>query len=376
MTDTSTTTLAPTTASQTPFEADWASPPGDTIEEFLEERGWKRAELAVRLGFSAKHVNELLKARAPITAETAERLELVFGASADFWLRLEANYQQDLVRLQQLDALAAESDWLKELPLSWIKKQGWVEACSHPGRQMQACLKFFAVASVPAWREQYGRPLAAYRASTAFEKKEGAVACWLRRAELQASAIDCRPYDAKVFREALVEIRSLTLLCEPRVFLPLLTERAAAAGVAVVFVPAPPGCPISGATRWLSPVRAMIALSLRHKSDDHLWFTLFHEAGHILRHSKKTTFVDGLDGLNAEDEAEADRFAADLLIPPSASKSLNGLRAQADIEQVAQAIGVAPGIVVGRMQHEGWLPHTHLNGLKVKYSWAHQLSEN
>jgi addiction module HigA family antidote len=90
------------------FNADWASPPGELIEEVLEERGWTRAELAQRLDFSAKHVNELLKGRAAITADSAERLERVLGHDAGFWLRLEANYQQDLVRLQQLDQLASK----------------------------------------------------------------------------------------------------------------------------------------------------------------------------------------------------------------------------------------------------------------------------
>jgi HTH-type transcriptional regulator/antitoxin HigA len=77
------------------FNADWASPPGDLIEEIVEERGWTKAELAVRLDFSPKHVNELLKGRASITADTAERLERVLGHEAGFWMRLEANYQQD-----------------------------------------------------------------------------------------------------------------------------------------------------------------------------------------------------------------------------------------------------------------------------------------
>ena len=69
------------------YNPDWASPPGELIEEVLEEFGWTRAELAQRLDFSAKHVNELLKGRAAITAESAERLERVLGHDAGFWLR-------------------------------------------------------------------------------------------------------------------------------------------------------------------------------------------------------------------------------------------------------------------------------------------------
>jgi hypothetical protein len=44
--------------------------------------------------------------------------------------------------------------------------------------------------------------------------------------------------------------------------------------------------------------------------------------------------------------------------------------AQQDVKAAAKSLGIAPGIVVGRMQHEGWLLRTHLNGLKVSYRWA------
>jgi addiction module HigA family antidote len=358
----------------TTFAADWASPPGAIIEELLDERGWTKAELAVRLDFSPKHVNELLKGRAAITAETAERLERVLGSTSGFWLRLEANYQQDLVRVQQLEQLASQKAWLKELPLSWMKKQSWVEAFNHAGKQVEACLKFFAVASVEAWQEQYSKPLAAYRTSPSFETQQGAVASWLRRAELKAAMIDCRPYEAKAFKSVLVEIRSLTLEPEPSVLVPQLQSLAAGAGVAVVFVPAPPKCRVSGATKWLTSDKALMALSLRHKSNDHLWFTIFHEAAHLLKHGKKATFVDGLDELDTQQEAEANRFAADQLIPPDALKSLMKLRSELEIKEVAQTIGIAPGIVVGRMQYEGWLPQSYHHRLKVRYSWSEKVS--
>jgi addiction module HigA family antidote len=368
--------MTDTLTATAPFNADWASPPGDLIEEVLEDYGWTRAELAQRLDFSAKHVNELLKGRASITADTAERLERVLGHDAGFWLRLEANYQQDLVRLQQLDQLASQKDWLKELPLRWLQNQGWVETCSHKGQQVAACLKFFAVASVEAWRQRYGQPLAVYRTSKSFSTEQGALASWLRRSETQAAAIPCRPYDAKSFRAALQEMRHLSCETDPSVLVAELQSLAAAAGVAVVFIPAPPKCRVSGATQWLSPERALIALSLRHKTNDHLWFTLFHEAGHILKHGKKATFVDGLDGQDAEQEAEADRFAADQLIPPADAQKLQGLRSEQEVRAAAEALGIAPGIVVGRMQHEKWLPRTHLNGLKVSYRWPEDESDD
>ena len=83
----------------TPFNADWASPPGDLIQEFLEVQGWSYRELASRLGIAPKYVEELLDGRSAITANTADRLEKVLGHKAEFWLRLEENYQKDLLRI-------------------------------------------------------------------------------------------------------------------------------------------------------------------------------------------------------------------------------------------------------------------------------------
>jgi hypothetical protein len=112
-----------------------------------------------------------------------------------------------------------------------------VDTCSHAGQQVSTCLKFFAVASIDAWRQRYGQPLAVYRTSKSFATQQGALASWLRRAETQAAAIECRTYEAKAFRAALQEIRPLSCEADPTVFVPQMQALAAAAGVAVVFVP-------------------------------------------------------------------------------------------------------------------------------------------
>src|SRR5260370_34850797 len=74
---------------------------------------------------------------------------------------------------------------------------------------------------------------------------------------------------------------------------------------------------VFGASEWLSPQRALIAISLYYKKDDQFWFTFFHEAGHILLHSKKEVFVDieNYDSGSVDIEKQADQFARDVLIP-------------------------------------------------------------
>lgn len=78
---------------------DWASPTGDTIVDLMEERGWNRVELARCLGFSARHLNQLINGSVSITNDTALRLERVLGSTVNFWLNREANYRERLARL-------------------------------------------------------------------------------------------------------------------------------------------------------------------------------------------------------------------------------------------------------------------------------------
>ena len=81
-------------------------------------------------------------------------------------------------------------------------------------------------------------------------------------------------------------------------------------------------------------------------------------------------FLELAGGLDGKNEDEADAFARDFLIPPENAEALPYLAHRAaDVTAFATKIGVAPGIVVGRMQHDELLPRNYLNKLKVRYRW-------
>ena len=355
------------------FAPDWVSPPGSTVADLLEERGWTQQELAQRSGFTTKHISLLINGKAPVTEDTAVKLERVLGSTMRFWMTREAQYREARARLEERKALSGKGGWLQRLPIKEMVRFGWIRSFENTGDQVRECLRFFGVASVDAWERQYADPLVAFRASAKHTKEVGAVAAWLRQGERQAELIDCKAFDKTVFRQVLGESRQLTNVCDPAAFIPRLVEACARAGVAVVLVPAPKGCPVSGATRWLSPEKALLMLSLRHKSNDHFWFSFFHEAGHLLLHSKKLLFVDVDSRIDGQDEDQADSFAADWLITPAEAARLSDMpKSIHAVQTFAQRIGVAPGIVVGRMQKDGLLPWTYLNGLKIRYRWAHE----
>ena len=354
------------------LKRDWISPPGNTIADLLEERNWTQAQLADRLGVSRKHVNELVTGKATISEANAIRLARVLGSTVGFWLSREAGYRAALADLHAIEQLRDDVSWLDELPISHMRKAKWIQSSRDKARTVSECLRFFGVGSVDAWRSwSDGLGQTAYRMSDSTSKAFGSIAAWLRFGEIQASNLVCKDYSKEVFKTHLESLRALTLESDPDVFVPRMQKLCADSGIAVVFEPTPRGCPASGATRWLAPNKALLMLSLRYKTNDHLWFTFFHEAAHILLHRKKLMFLELNQNGDGKEEAEANQFASDLLIPPQYIDLLKTLaNTTAEVSQFATKIGIPPGIVVGRMQHEGIITHRQLNGLKVRYTWT------
>jgi HTH-type transcriptional regulator/antitoxin HigA len=355
-----------------PFAPDWVSPPGDTILDIIEEKCWTQSELAQRLGFSPKHVNQLIKGKVPLTEEAAIRLERVLGGAIGFWLAREAQYRERCARLEAVKKQADWTGWLDSLPVKEMMSAGAIakrriDAKSKPGL-VEDCLRFFGVATPDEWRSHYGEMQAAFRRSREEQSDIGAISAWLRMGEQQAEKQDGPKYDKALFEKALTEIRKLTVL-PPQEFEPRIQALFRQAGVAFVLVPAIPKAHISGVARWLNPHRPLIQLSLYGKTNDKFWFTLFHEAAHILLHNKekKAVYLDDPNKTHADnqEEHEANNWAGDFLIPRQYIGELVGLRSKAEIEAFARQLGIHPGIAVGRLQHDGQLPFaTFMNDLK------------
>lgn len=354
------------------YNPDYAVPPGETLLEIIESLGMSQTELAERTHRPKKTISEIINGKTAITPETAIQLEHVLNVPARFWMNLENNYRETLARLEEQERLKEQQEWLKTVPVKDMVSKGWINKRLDVVEQFQEVLGFFGVASVEGWNNYWGKLLssAAFRQSKAFKSEPNVVATWLRQGEREAQNIQCNEFSSIEFNKVLLDIRSLTGE-SPSVFVPEITKLAASAGVAVVFVPEVPKCRICGATRWLNSNKALIQLSLRYKTDDHLWFTFFHESGHILKHSKKLLFLEG-EVDNKEAETEADTFASNLLIPPKEYKKfrLEGDFSHSSVKMFSERIGIAPGIIVGRLQHDKVIPFSHLNGLKRQFVWS------
>lgn len=355
------------------FQPDYAVSPGEVLGVELELRGMSQQELAKRTGLTPKHIISILKAKSAITPETAIKLERALGMPVEYWLNLEAHYQEILARVAEAEQLDRDLGWLARIPITAMAKLGWIEKFKDKKRQLIEVLRFFGIASVEQWDDMWPKLNVAYRQNQTHEVFPEAVSAWLRQGELEATNIACMPYNKAKFVEVLNEIRSLTTE-DPAHFVPAMQELCATAGVAVVFVPALPKTGVSGATRWINKDKAIIQLSLRYKTDDHLWFTFFHEAGHILLHGKKELFLEGNNGMDQDKEHEANVFAENELIPQKAFSLFIADRnfSKASITAFAKAVGIAPGIVVGQLQHKNLMDMRFCNDLKQRFKWVHE----
>lgn len=352
------------------FEPMWATPPGATVLDVLHERGLAVGYLAKEANRDLHEVSRLLYGLAPLDAGWAECLSKVLGSSTAFWLRREEQYRSDLRRLSA--SAEVSHSWLDTLPVRDMVKFGWIDRGHSTEETLVNACAFLGVSTPRAFENKYERLIgaSAYRQSSAFETNLAALAAWLRQGEIEAAAIDCAPWNEERLQASLDEIRALTRTSDPAEFMPDLQRILAACGVAVVAARAPEGCRASGATRFLSPHKALIQLSFRYLADDQFWFTVFHEIGHLVLHAHERLFLEGLEERHSEAETEADKFALRVLFERVGVEALESVSiSKFDIARLARRAGISPGLVVGQLQEKNRIPFKHFNYMKVRYAW-------
>jgi len=336
-------------------ERELLSPPGDDILETIEHIKMSQVELADRLNKTASKVHDLITGKEPITYNTALQLEKVLGIDAQFWLNREMNYRTKLARIIQEEEMEETKEWLQQQPIKELKQCGYIKA-ERPGAAMVAeTLEFYGVVDTDKWQSRYidEYATAAYRKSEAHQTTLGSIAAWLRIGELEMQKLQLPEYDKESFKNVLEEIKKL-VKDHPDNFAKQLQQKCAKAGVAIVYTMCLPKAPVSGATRWFR-ANPLIQLTDRHKTNDHFWFTFYHEAGHVLLHGKKEVFFEEFEGYkpDKQKEEEANRYAAKQLLPDSFEDKLPFKIIEEDAVTIANNYNTHPAIVIGRLQHNG-----------------------
>jgi HTH-type transcriptional regulator/antitoxin HigA len=354
------------------FQPDWASPPGETISQVLDEKNISIANFGKAIGLSIRATKDLIKGNLSITTDIAKELQMSIGSTKSFWLKREVEYQEDKNRKSQF--LEERKDWVSKFPYSDMSKFGWLKEARKFEEKERELFDYFDVKGLNEWYQKFGGLISevSFRTSRSFDSQPESVICWLFQAELLSRKNTCSPWNKSLLREQLDSLRSLSRNYDPKVFIPEIEQILKKSGVTLSIIPTPQRCRASGATFFNDSGRPVIVLSFRYLSDDHFWFSLFHEIGHLLLHCKEKLFVELKNDENKDgEEREANEFSGKILIPKEFQEEFGNLSAARwrNIIRFAKKIGVSPGIVVGQLQHKKILNHNQLNKFKTRYKW-------
>ena len=338
-----------------------ATPPGATIKEQLNDRGMSQKEFAARMDMSEKHISKLINGEVQLTPEVAVRLEVVLGVPAKFWNNLEAIYREKLIKVKVENAMDSDELLAKQLPYSEMAKYGWVPETRNSKEKVINLRKYFEVVELSLLENSQITRIACRRLAVT-DKSDMALLAWVQKAKLMARNIKTEPINIKGLITILPEIRTMTVL-KPSEFCPELISKLADYGIALVFLPHLKGSFLQGAS-FMDGNKIVVGMTARGKDADKFWFSLFHELAHIV-----LGHIGLSNGTTEEDEKIANIWAKDILIPEDMFLDFKnqGDFSCARVLEFSRCVGIAPGIVVGRLQKEGCLGHNMLNDLKEQY---------
>lgn len=358
---------------------------GDTIKDELECLGMTQSEFAKRLGVSEKHISKILNGESGISAEMAIKLESVLGITASFWMRLEATYQEDLAKKKTLENMGEE--WIfaeRNINYEELINKNWIpsDEKNNPFKILVNLRSFFNVANITYIQDVESDFFAShqFRLKSNTPSSLYSILSFIRKGEIDSQDLKSSEYKKDILIKNLEEIKKVSQKNSKNSILKiknLLLE----AGVGFVVLENLSNSYVKGITKWVGG-KPLIILSTLNETVDMFLFSLFHEIGHLLKHSKKEIYVNiekkGTINLAENEvikhyEEEADEYARNILIPNSSyekikehfKKNPNNYNY---IKKCAKELNIHPSIIIGRFQKDKIIKkeNVELNNLKEK----------
>ena len=341
-----------------------ATPPGATIKEQLADRGLSQKDFAFRMDMSEKHISKLINGEVQLTPSVARRLEMVLGVPSSFWLSLEARYRDKLAKVEEENQMETDKEIAKEIPYNEMAKYKWVPKTANTTEKVINLRKYFEIARLDLLVCEQVNHIACRRMATG-DKQDFALLAMAQQARIKARKAHTKAINIDGLKHQIPEIRNMTLM-DPEEFCPKLREILSEYGIAIVFLPHIKGSFLHGAS-FYDGKKVVVGLTVRGKYADKFWFSLFHELAHIIY-----GHIGQKDGTSEDDEKAADEFAKNTLVP----QEKYDLFIKSDkfdrynLISFSNQIGIDVGIVVGRLQKEGYIDYNRFNHLKHKYAYS------
>jgi len=353
--------------------------PGYYVKDLIDDQGITQEELAKRLQATPKYVSDLVNGRINLTDDMALRLSIVFGTTVSMWLNLNQKFIEKKLEIERRKRIEEECDLVRNIDYRFWVDLNLVKPVRTAAEKVEELQKYFKVTSLNVLKERDF--LVQYKTSVSEVTDKNVINAnaWVQTAINLGSQKNVDIFDKKKLINVIPEIRGMTVQ-DPEIFYPKLDKLLASCGVALVMLPNLKNCGVNGAVKWLGKDKVVLAINDRRKYADVFWFALFHEIGHVMQQRIKVLLVsDDNRSMDTDDtlinrlEAEANMFSQNTLIPEDRYKDFldihMGKITANSINTFATEINILPGIVVGRLQQDGYLSYnTKLNNLKSKYT--------
>lgn len=346
--------------------------PGYYIADIIEDMEISQAEFATRMGTTTKTLSKLINGQANISNDLAKKLSVMMGTGVEVWQNLQNTYDQKLIEIQLAKDFDEQTEIVKQIEYKYFVEVVGLPSTRETKEKVANLCKFFKISDLRIMLQPDFLVNFRTGISTTSEKNVINSRAWIQTAMNLSKSIETQPYDSNKLKAYLPELRSMTIQ-KPSEFLPRMREIFAECGVAFVLLPHLKNAGVNGAVKWVSEDRVVLAMNNRGLNADKFWFSLFHETKHVLQQKIKTVFISSsieeMMDINNVLEEEADNFANNYLIPPVELRKFAPNKFTSDDEIVAFAnlLGIHPGIVAGRLQHEEIIPQNRCSKLKEKY---------
>ena len=346
--------------------------PGETLIELLETRGMSQKDLAIRAGYTEKHISRIINGLAPIRVPFAVALESALGVSASFWMNLQSFYDIEIKQLEDREVITEEelSILSKLKPIvKYMQNMSILPNNLSKQESIVAVRKALSVSNLTY--------IPSLSVSVAFRKEASTNAdlyvlySWLKLCDIFADRVNAEgEFCEERLKSCLPKIKALMFKNIDSV-VKELTAIFSYCGIKFCVVKHFAGAPVQGFIKRNNKNEIVLCMTIRRSYADIFWFTLFHEIGHLLNGDIKTHFID-YDFLVNESEDNANSFASDYLLNPESYREFinKGNYSLDSIKFFSSQQGVRPYIVIGRMQKERYLSYKAYPNEKVKYKWA------
>lgn len=345
--------------------------PGETVKEVLEERKMSQEELALRTGYSPKHISEVINGKKGISPSFAKCLEYVFGMPAGFWINLQGIYDKEILEYKEQEEIDENEVKIVRELTKLIEYAEELQLMKKNENIISKIIELRNICNVKnlTYINNLVTNQVAFRKSQTIDTNIYVLYVWLRICELNAQRIQLdNDYDVNKLKQNIGNLKKCIFL-EVNMAVKELTKILGECGIIFQVVKNFPGAPVQGFIKKVNNI-IILSMTIRRSFADEFWFTLFHEIGHLINGDIVNNQLIDYEAAKSDMEDKADEFARNVLINEDDYQRFiqNGKVNRQTIIEFAKKQNVEPFIVVGRIQKE-MNDYSFCYDLKKQYKW-------